>query len=81
MEALIPIALFICMAAVAISRGAVGKAVADRIARRHDSQADADRLRGELDEMRQRMLELEERVDFAERLLARGRDADRAVRS
>jgi hypothetical protein len=33
----------------------------------------------ELEEMRLRLTELENRVDFAERLLAKGRDADRAA--
>ena len=32
---------------------------------------------GELDQLKQRISELEERVDFAERLLAKQREADR----
>lgn len=58
-------------------RSSLGKALAERI--RGDgvvvgglSEADA----AELDEMRARLLELEERVDFAERLLARQREPE-----
>ncbi|MES2304108.1 MAG: hypothetical protein V4558_01300 [Gemmatimonadota bacterium] len=58
-------------------RGPLGKALADRIAGR--SQIDAedmvaqvpDELYAELDELRARVGELEERVDFSERLLAK----------
>jgi tetrahydromethanopterin S-methyltransferase subunit G len=34
-------------------------------------------LRGELEELRRRLGELEERLDFTERLVARHRDAER----
>jgi hypothetical protein len=61
--------------------GPVGAAIADRLrsGRRQGEHApllaeEVDALRdrvGQLEEMQRRMLELEERVDFAERLLAR----------
>ena len=39
--------------------------------------AEADRLTVEVDELRQRLTEVEERLDFTERLLAKERQADR----
>jgi len=41
------------------------------------SDRDVDEMRQSLDAMQQRVAELEERVDFAERLLAKQRDSDR----
>lgn len=41
------------------------------------SDADVDELRQSLEAMQHRIAELEERVDFAERLLAKQRDSDR----
>ncbi|HEY3220686.1 MAG TPA: hypothetical protein VGJ80_08140 [Gemmatimonadales bacterium] len=41
------------------------------------SEEDVDELRQSLDAMQHRVAELEERVDFAERLLAKQRDSDR----
>jgi hypothetical protein len=38
--------------------------------------ADASQLRSELEDVQKRMGELEERLDFAERLLAKQRDAE-----
>src|SRR5256885_819574 len=65
----------------------VGKAVAERI-RRHggaalpdDVRAELDALRsevvGEVQQLRTEVSELSERMDFAERLLAKQRDAER----
>jgi hypothetical protein len=41
------------------------------------SDADVDELRQSLETMQHRVAELEERVDFAERLLAKHRESDR----
>jgi len=41
------------------------------------SDRDVDEMRQSLDAMQQRVAELEERVDFAERLLAKQRESDR----
>lgn len=73
----VPVVLFLSMAAVFILRGPLGKALADRIAGRQATGAvgEADRVLGELEDLRHRLTELEERVDFSERLLARGRQA------
>jgi len=62
-----------------VLRGPVGKALAERI---HQGAAGAGvdpQLLEEFDEMRNRMLELEERVDFTERLLAKHRADDPAA--
>ena len=57
-----------------VLKGPLGKALADRI---HSGTVGAGEvppeLLEEMDEMRNRMVELEERVDFTERLLARQR--------
>ena len=42
------------------------------------SQQDIEALRGEMDEMRRELGEVQERLDFAERLLARPEVRDRA---
>jgi hypothetical protein len=56
-------------------------ALAKRIAGEHRPPemdgADREAILTELQQLRQEMGELQERVDFAERLLARQRDADR----
>ena len=73
---------FFCVASVVILRGPLGKAWARRI-EGASGQVDAhlfpvvEELQGrvaELESRVERMHELEERLDFAERLLAQGRD-------
>ncbi len=59
-----------------LSFSPVGKAIAERI--RGGAAAPPDpELLAELDHLRDQMTELQERVDFAERLLARHREGDR----
>ena len=62
-----------------LTRTEVGKALAHRI--RYGRQSLAEQvppeLYGELDELRARVLELEDRLDFTERLIARPREAER----
>ncbi len=79
LEFLIPIALFISIAAVVILRGPIGRALADRLAGRAGvgGGAGPGTTTAEWDELRQRVAELEERLDFAERLLAQQREAAR----
>ena len=59
----------------------VAAAVAKRIAGEHrppvPDPRDRDAMLDELQQLRQEMTELHERMDFAERLLAKQRDADR----
>ena len=78
---IVPVVLFISMAAVFILRGPLGKALAERLAGRRlegpPVREAPEHVTTDLEEMRQRLTELENRVDFAERLLARGRDAER----
>jgi TolA-binding protein len=66
----------VIMIAIQIGRAISGKA------RRYqrgsqDSDTNVDELRQSLDAMQHRVAELEERVDFAERLLAKQRESDR----
>lgn len=70
---------FISMASIFVLRGPIGRALADRLAGRagRSSSPDEDRLRTEVDELRHRLGEMEERLDFAERLLAKTREAER----
>jgi hypothetical protein len=73
---LVPISLFISIAAVAIFRGPLGKALGERIAGRGESavgSSDVDSLRHEVEDLRYRLTEMEERLDFTERVLARQR--------
>jgi hypothetical protein len=73
---IVPVVLFVSLAAVAIMRGPFGRALADRIAGRTAVPRESDeRTLAELDELRRRLAEVEERLDFTERLLARERRA------
>ena len=82
LEVLIPITLFFSIAATVILRGPFGQALADRIAGRKPVDGSNDlagreqveHALGELDDMRQRLTDLEERQDFTERLLAQQRE-------
>lgn len=55
--------------------GPLGAALGERLRGRGDSESD-HRLTAEIDDLRTRLAEVEERLDFAERLLARGAMAD-----
>ena len=63
------------MTIIVIARSQIGRALADRIrgGGAHDREllAEVDGLRAELDAVRQDFVEVQERLDFAERLLAR----------
>ena len=77
LEPLIPISLFISVAAVFILRGPFGKALADRLGGRSSAGEDHNRtelLEQQLEEVQYRLHDLEERLDFAERVVVRGRD-------
>lgn len=87
MGELIPITLFTVIGLVLVLRGPLGKAFADRIAGRalggaspkelDDLRSD---LRGVVDEVQFRLTEMEERLDFTERMLARHRARDEIPR-
>jgi hypothetical protein len=55
--------------------GPVGAAIGARLRGRRDNAPD-HQLASEVDELRARLAEVEERLDLAERLLARGGEAD-----
>ena len=63
-------------AAAKIFTGPLGRAIADRVSGRRREGAPDQVLGAEVDQLRDRLAEVEERLDFAERLLARRADAD-----
>lgn len=75
LEPLIPIAFFFSLAAVLILRGPLGKALAERLSGRRRDDEDGEQLRGDVDELRGQLAEMQERLDFAERLLTQQREA------
>jgi hypothetical protein len=76
----IPVGVIGALASAAILSGPVGKAIAQRLGLRNPPAPNeiSDQVLGELEDLRLRMQELEERVDFSERLLARQPRADGA---
>ena len=66
------IVLFMSLAAIFVLRGPLGRAIGERIGARHDAgDRELQDLKGEVDELRHQLYEVQERLDFAERLLAR----------
>jgi hypothetical protein len=65
--------LFLSLAAIFVLRGPLGRAIGERIAGRRESADDRDvqDLKGDVEELRHQLAEVQERLDFAERLLAR----------
>ena len=57
-----------------LSRTTIGQAIADRIRGHHAAPDPA--LQEEVERMRHELTELQERVDFAERMLAQRREPD-----
>jgi len=76
-DALVPMTFFISVAAMFISRSEIGKAFAQRIRGGADreTQLQLEDLRHEVATLRQELGETQERLDFAERLLAKGGSA------
>jgi hypothetical protein len=83
------LAMFLAIgaAAVGVLFGPIGSALARRLAGRSepgDAHAEIEEVRArvmdEVDDLRNRLAEVEERLDFAERLLAHGRQADQLSR-
>ncbi len=79
------LAMFLAIGAAALGLlfGPIGSALARRIGGRPDpGDAHAEiedmsaRVTAEVDDLRNRLAEVEERLDFAERLLAHGRQTD-----
>jgi hypothetical protein len=65
--------LFLSIAAIFVLRGPLGRAIGERIAGRREAGEDREiqDLKAEVGELRQQLFEVQERLDFAERLLAR----------
>jgi hypothetical protein len=77
---LVPISLFVSLAMVAIFRGPMGKALGERWSGRQldaETSSETEALHADVEELRFRLSEVEERLDFTERLLAQqgGQDA------
>ena len=69
------VAVALTIGLVKIFRGPLGAAIAERV--RGGAPAAGDpALAAEVDQLRGRLAEVEERLDFAERLLAQAREAD-----
>lgn len=87
-EALALVTLVLTIGGTIVLRGPLGKALADRIAGRHparraedaDLAGQLDRTATEVDDLRHRLAELEERQDFTERVLAAQREPERLER-
>jgi hypothetical protein len=79
LEPLIPISLFFSVAAVVVLRGPLGRALADRIAHRGRAPDDdrSTELESRVDDVQYRLQELEERLDFTERIVAQERNIER----
>jgi hypothetical protein len=72
---IIPVVAILAWALVMIARGPLGQALAQRIAGGgHPPDVDTEALRGELQGMAQRLADVEERLDFTERVLQRDRE-------
>jgi len=63
-------------AAMKIFTGPLGVAIGDRLRGGRRESPQDHLLAAEMDQLRTRLAEVEERLDFAERLLARGASAD-----
>jgi len=69
--------LFVSIAAVFIMRGPFGRAMAERLsgrARSGTEDQDVRELKGDVEELRNQLADVQERLDFAERVLARKDD-------
>ena len=71
----VPIWIAVAVAGSVIMRGPLGEAIGNRLKGGAGPAELGDDALAELDEMRARLAELEERQDFSERLLARAKDA------
>jgi hypothetical protein len=64
--------LFVSLAAIFVLRGPFGRALADRLAGRSGVEdRDVRELRGDVEALRHELTDVQERLDFAERMLAR----------
>lgn len=72
----IPVSILGVIGATIVLRGPFGDAIAKRISGASPSELPPEQVLNELDELRGRIAELEERADFSERLLAKQREME-----
>jgi cell division protein FtsB len=80
-ESFVAITFLLVVGAYFVTRGEIGRAIAQAIRAASgtadaDARADIDQLRLEVHELRQELTEAQERIDFAERLLAHSRNVE-----
>ena len=73
---IVPVVAMLAFAAVIIARGPIGKALARRL-EGPTSDGELSALRSEMEVMSERVADLEERLDFTERLLSQERERPR----
>jgi hypothetical protein len=78
------IMIFMVPITAIVVKSPLGKALADRIAGRSAEPdqrllAEVDALRTDVDQLHEQLAEVHERLDFTERLLARGEEAVRST--
>ncbi len=71
----VPVGIVGAIAAAIVLRGPLGKAIARRL--EGETGGVGEEVYAELDDLRNRVMELEERQDFTERLLTQARDSGR----
>jgi hypothetical protein len=87
-EAMVAMTLFVMIGGAVVLRGPIGRALAERISGRRltgpagdlEQAEQLDRALTELEDVKHRVAELEERQDFAERMLAAARRAEEGAR-
>ena len=72
----IPVTIIGAIGATVVLRGPLGQAIAERIRGGGGSELPPEQVLNELDELRTRLTELEERADFSERMLAQRREGE-----
>jgi len=70
----IPVTIIGAIGATVVLRGPLGQAIAERIRGGGGQELPPEQVLNELDDLRARLGELEERADFSERLLAQRRE-------
>ena len=72
----IPVTIIGAIGAAVVLRGPLGQAIAERIRGGGGNELPPEQVLNELDELRTRLTELEERADFSERMLAERREGE-----
>ncbi len=72
----IPVTIIGAIGATIVLRGPLGLAIAERIRGGGGSELPPEQVLNELDDLRTRITELEERTDFSERMLAQRRQSE-----